>query len=113
LAINVALCLVAVLKGRLLLGVIGIFIPLVSLVAVVRLAAPSSPWARWFYRPGSRKLCRSEARFARSRARHIRIMDLIAGAPSVVASGAAAKADEPAVVATGAAAQPREPARHE
>ena len=107
LVIDVALCLVAVLKGRLLLGLIGIFIPLVSLVAVVRLASPSSPWARWFYRPGSRKLSRAEARFARSRARHARIMDLIAGAPTVVAAGAAAQADK---VASGAAAQPDEPA---
>jgi hypothetical protein len=94
LVINAGLCLVAVLKGRLLLGLIGMFIPLVSLVAVVRLAAPSSPWARWFYRPGSRKLSRCEVRFARTRARHARIMDLIGGAPTVVASGTVAQVDE-------------------
>jgi hypothetical protein len=92
--INLLLCVVAILKGRLLLGVIGVFVPLVSLVAVVRLAAPSSPWARWFYRPGSRRLCRSEARFARSRARHIRIMDVVAGAPTAVAPGGAPQADD-------------------
>ena len=94
LLINVALCVVAVLKGRLLLGLIGVFVPLVSLVAVLRLAAPSSPWARWFYRPGSRRLARCDARFARSRARHVRVMDLVAGAPTPVASGAVAQADE-------------------
>jgi hypothetical protein len=92
--INLALCIVAVLKGRLLLGVIGIFVPLISLVAVVRLAAPSSPWARWFYRPDSRKLARCEARFTRARARHTRIMDVVAGAPTPVASGTVAQADE-------------------
>jgi hypothetical protein len=92
--INVLLCVIAVLKGRLLLGLVGIFVPLVSLVAVVRLAAPGSPWARWFYRPDSRKLTRCEARFARSRARHVRAMDLIAGAPTPVASSAVAHVDE-------------------
>ena len=81
-SINVLLCVVAVLKGRLLLGLIGVFVPLVSLVAVLRLAAPASPWARWFYRPGSRRLSRCEARFARSQARHTRVMDLIAGGRS-------------------------------
>jgi hypothetical protein len=96
LAINAALCVVAVLKGRLLLGLIGMFVPLVSLVAVIRLAAPSSPWARWFYRPDSHKLSRCEARFARSRARHIRVMDLVAGAPTAVATGTAAQSEEPA-----------------
>ncbi|MGN6167873.1 MAG: hypothetical protein ACTHQQ_06835 [Solirubrobacteraceae bacterium] len=93
--INMVLCLIAILKGRLLLGLIGVFIPLVSVVAAARLAAPSSPWARWFYRPGSRKLTRAEARFARSRARHVRVMDVIAGAPTVVASGVV-KTDEAA-----------------
>jgi hypothetical protein len=96
LSINVLLCLIAILKGRLLLGLIGVFVPVVSLVAVIRLAAPSSPWARWFYRPGSGKLARSQARFARSRARRTRIMDLIGGAPTAVATGAVAQADESA-----------------
>ncbi len=92
--INVLLCVVAILKGRHLLGLVGMFVPLVSLVAVIRLAAPSSPWARWFYRPDSRKRSRCEARFARSQARHIRIMDLIGGAPTAVATGAVTPVDE-------------------
>jgi len=94
LSINVLLCLVAILKGRKLLGLIGIFVPLVSLVAVMRLAAPSSPWSRWFYSPGTRKWSRCQARFARSRARHIRVMDLIGGAPTAIASGVVRHADE-------------------
>jgi len=90
LTIDLLFCVLAILKGRLLLGLIGLFVPLVSLVAAMRLAAPSSPWARWFYRSGSRKLTRCKARFARSRARHARIMDLIGGAPTTaVATGAA------------------------
>jgi hypothetical protein len=96
LLINVLLCVTAILRGRLVLGSIGLFVPLVSLVAVIRLAAPSSPWARWFYRPDSRKLSRAEVRFARSRARQTRIMDLIGGEPTAGATGAVGQADKPA-----------------
>ena len=37
------------LKGRVLFGVIGVFIPVVAFVGAVRLAHPASPWARWRY----------------------------------------------------------------
>jgi hypothetical protein len=73
---------VAILKGRHLLGLIGIFLPLVSLVGVVRLAAPASPWSRRFYRSDERKLARSRARYERLAARRRRLADAIAGAPS-------------------------------
>jgi hypothetical protein len=109
LSLNLAVCAIAILKGRLLLGLIGVFVPLVSLVAAVRLAAPSSPWARWFYRPGSHRQSRCQERFARARTRHARIMDLIGGAPSTaVATEAAVDA---ASAATGAAIQIDEPGR--
>jgi hypothetical protein len=95
LSLNLILSLVAILKGRLLLGVIGVFIPLVSLVAAVRLAAPHSVWARWFYRSDSRKRSRCEARFAGQRARHARVLNAIGGTPTtVVATEAVAPADE-------------------
>jgi hypothetical protein len=69
-------------KGRVLLGVVGLFVPLVTLFGAVRLARPSSPWAKWRYPAAKRH--RAEQRFdatrpltrARRRAR-----DLIAGAP--------------------------------
>ena len=80
--IDVLVCVVAILKGRLLLGLIGIFIPPVALWAALRLAAPRSWWARRRYREGSRKLERSTARFERARARHARIEDAIGGRPS-------------------------------
>lgn len=73
----------AILKGRLFLGMIGVFIPLASLVSVSRLAAPGSPWARRFYSAGGRKLTRSQARFERAKARRRRLADAIAGSPSV------------------------------
>jgi len=93
--INVLLCVIAILKGRLLLGLIGVFVPLASAVAAIRLAAPSSPWARRFYRPGSRKLSRCNARFERSRARRARVFDVIGGAPTtVIATATAAPTEE-------------------
>jgi hypothetical protein len=73
----------AILKGRLFLGLIGVFVPLTSVVGVCRLAAPDSPWARRFYDAKGRKLARSRARFERTRARRRRWADTIAGSPGV------------------------------
>lgn len=73
----------AILKGRLFLGLIGVFVPLASIVGVCRLAAPGSPWARRFYNERGRKLARSRARFERIKARRRRLADAIAGSPSV------------------------------
>jgi hypothetical protein len=79
--VDVLLCVLAILKGRLLLGLVGVFVPLFSAVGAVRLASPSSPWARRRYRADSRKLARSRKRFARSHARRIRLMNAIGGTP--------------------------------
>jgi hypothetical protein len=78
----VALSALAILKGKPFLGLIGVFIPPVSLVGVLRLASPTSPWARRFYNPSSRKLERSRVRFARIAARRTRLSNAVAGAPS-------------------------------
>jgi len=79
--IDVLLATAAIVKGKPMMGLIGLFIPVVSLVATVRLASPGSPWARWRYRPGSKKLARSEARWRRIKARRKRVVDAILGAP--------------------------------
>jgi hypothetical protein len=86
--IDLVLSAVAIVKGKPVLGLVGIFIPLVSIVAGLRLASPGSPWARRFYRPGSRRLARAERRWGRIRARRRRISDTVAGAPDVTAIGA-------------------------
>jgi hypothetical protein len=72
----------AILKGRPFLGLIGIFLPPFSIVGMLRLAAPTSPWARRFYRSDGRKLARAQARYARVHLRRRRLADAIAGAPS-------------------------------
>jgi hypothetical protein len=83
---NVALASVTFLKGRLALGVLAVFIPLVGLVAALRLAKPGSPWSRWFYakrRP--ERLERARRRFTADRRAAVlgrRIQDLIGGTPS-------------------------------
>ena len=79
---DVILSAVAILKGKPLLGLVGIFIPFVSLVGAIRLARPGSPWARRRYARGSRKLARAEARWERIAGRRRRFTDAIAGAPT-------------------------------
>lgn len=82
LAIVIGISAIAALKGKYTCAVVGVPIPLVSLVAAIRLAEPDSPWARRRYAPGSGKLARATARGERHRARYRRWQDLIAGAPS-------------------------------
>lgn len=85
------LSVICFLKGRLLLGVIGVFIPVVALVGAVRLAHPSSPWARWRYR--GPRLEEARERFDPSRRAgrwQRRFGDLVAGAPTREPPGAVA-----------------------
>ena len=81
-AVHVAYCVVCILKGKIWLGLIGLFVPLLGLAGMVRVAKPRSPWARRFYAPGSRRLERARARYARLERRRHRLMDAVAGAPS-------------------------------
>jgi hypothetical protein len=83
-AVVLALCLVALLKGRTMLGIAGLVFPPLALLGVVRLARPNSPWARWRYAADSRRMRWARQRFERQARRHQRWQDRIAGAPSVV-----------------------------
>jgi hypothetical protein len=80
--IDLVFATLAILKGKPLLGLIGVFIPLTSIVGTVRLAAPSSPWARWRYSPDGHRMARSQARFKRVRERRLRLLNAVGGAPS-------------------------------
>ncbi|MCO1656459.1 hypothetical protein KDL28_15465 [Pseudonocardia sp. S2-4] len=80
LVVDMLFVLVAILKGRTLLGVVGVFVPVLALVAAVRLAHPRSPWARRRYRPGSARLARARRRFPEGRRnRWDPLVDLFAG----------------------------------
>jgi hypothetical protein len=61
--VNLCAALVAILKGRAVWGVVGVFIPVAAVVAALRLARPTSPWARRRYSPGTRRWQRSRERF--------------------------------------------------
>ena len=81
-AVNLVFALVTILKGRVVLGVVGMFIPVVALVTALRLARPTSPWARRRYRRGSRRWRRSRARFPPGhRTRWDAVVDLFAAVP--------------------------------
>jgi hypothetical protein len=77
------LAIVCFSKGRVLLGVVGLFVPVVALAGAVRLAHPASPWARWRYDDERRR--RAQSRFAPdrplSRAGR-RLGDIVVGRPS-------------------------------
>ena len=84
-ALNGALVAVTLLKGKLGMGILGIFLFPLPVVTAIRLARPGSPWARWRYgrRPG--KLARAQRREETFTAvwalRRQRVLDLLAGAP--------------------------------
>ncbi|WP_285638188.1 hypothetical protein [Lentzea sp. NBRC 102530] len=65
--VNLCLAIVALLKGKIWTGLLGLLVPVVPAVGAVRLARPGSPWARWRYPEGSRKLTRAYRREARIR----------------------------------------------
>jgi hypothetical protein len=88
-AVDVLLCALAILKGKPILGLLGVFIPFASLAGAIRLASPTSPWARRFYPADGHKQARSQARFERIRARRRRALDVIGGAPSLPAGNVA------------------------
>ncbi|PRY00576.1 hypothetical protein [Allonocardiopsis opalescens] len=70
---NLAMSVVTLLKGKIWTGIVGVFVPGLALVGAVRLAVPSSPWARWRYPAGSRKLARAHRRNLRIRRPLIRL----------------------------------------
>jgi len=85
--LNIVLAVVTFLKGKLMLGILSIFVPLVGLIGAIRLAKPHSPWAKWFYKRNPRKVERSQSRFGSTcQTRSVRFnrwcADLIGGTPS-------------------------------
>jgi hypothetical protein len=82
-AIVLTLSTVCFLKGRILLGVVGLFVPFAAAVGAARLGRPTSPWARRRY--AGTRLERAKARFGpdtRGARWQRRVGDLVAGAPS-------------------------------
>jgi hypothetical protein len=76
------LAAVAIVKGKLLIGLVGVFVPLVALVGAIRLARPGSRWAKRRYAAGGEKLRRAQSRERRRHSRRTAWMNRIGGAPS-------------------------------
>jgi len=91
--VDVALALVSVLEGHVVAAVIGVFVPVVALVTALRLARPTSPWARRRYPPGSDRARRSRERFpAGRRTRWDALVDLFAPGTDPATPRSAARA---------------------
>ena len=82
----VGLAAIAFAKGRVLLGVIGLFVPIAALFGAVRLARPASPWAQLALRrmPSRARRGALRRRPSGSSACAAAIGDLVAGRPSEV-----------------------------
>ncbi|WP_245984045.1 hypothetical protein [Streptomyces tateyamensis] len=87
-SVNALLSVVALFKGKMWTGLLGIMVPGISWIGAIRLARPSSPWARWRYaeRPRRRARALRRERLLHARADRARtwLFDLIAGAPDKV-----------------------------
>lgn len=88
LVVNFCFVLIALFKGKARMAVVGALVPFVALVGAVRLARPTSMWAKRFYRNRHRARSRSvlrayhhDVRWAGPRRR---FQDLIGGAPDRV-----------------------------
>lgn len=82
-AVNLLLCVICLLKGKVVTGVIGIAIIVVAVVGAVRLAKPGSWWATHLYARRPRSARRAASRYGeRYEQRWNRLRDLIAGAPT-------------------------------
>ncbi len=81
-AIDLALAMLVIYKGKPLLGLVGLFLPPVSVVGALRLASPTSRWAQRRYPPEGAKMARARVRFERVAKRRRRLRNAIAGAPS-------------------------------
>nr|WTB30627.1 hypothetical protein OG781_14995 [Streptomyces sp. NBC_00830] len=85
LLINFCFVLIALFKGKARMAVIGTLVPFVALFGAIRLARPTSKWAKRFYRnrhrARSRALLRAYHHDRRWAGPRRRFQDLIGGAP--------------------------------
>ena len=81
-AVNLLLCVICLLKGKIVTGVTGIVIGGVALIGAIRLAKPGSWWAAHLYASRPRRARRAASRYnQRHQERWNRLRDLVAGAP--------------------------------
>ncbi|HEY2296740.1 MAG TPA: hypothetical protein VGH43_03340 [Jatrophihabitans sp.] len=77
-AINMVFTVMCLLKGKLATGIISLPVPLIAVIGALRLAKPTSFWARRFYKAG--KMTHAHKRFGpRQQRRHERLRRLVGG----------------------------------
>ena len=86
-ALQVAICSIAVLKGKFVFGLVGLFLPIFAYVGAIRLARPQSPWARRRYSPEGRKMARARERERKWARRRERWSDFVGGTPGQAPAG--------------------------
>ena len=83
--VNLAICAIAISKGKVVMGVVGVLVPIVGLIGAIRLAKPHSPWRG---RASTPRAARSSRRrwpaTSGTRARYQRFQDQVAGAPTAL-----------------------------
>lgn len=81
-AVHLVFALVCAFKGKGFVAVTGVLVPIVAIISAVRVAKPDSPWARRYYRAGSRKMTKAEKRREKElNGRVARLRDALAGTP--------------------------------
>jgi hypothetical protein len=81
-AVNIIFVVLAVVKGKRFCAIASAFVPVVGMVASLRLARPGSIWASRRYASHSRKAEEAKRRDARMRRVQDRVLNVIAGTPS-------------------------------
>jgi hypothetical protein len=82
-AFTLLLCVICLLKGKVVTGIVGIFFSPAALIGAVRLAKPGSWWATRRYTGRARLASRAARRFdQRHHDRWNWVRDFVAGAPS-------------------------------
>nr|WP_137725244.1 hypothetical protein [Prescottella subtropica] len=83
LLIQYGLAMIVLLKGKIWTGLLGLFFVPLLLVGSIRLARPTSPWARWRYTSNPGKQARAAVRDTRFHApttrAKIRVQEAVAG----------------------------------
>jgi hypothetical protein len=83
--VNGGFALVALSKGKVFTGLLGMLVPVFAVIGALRLARPQSPWAHRRYPADSAKARRAQRREERggwARRLRVRVYDAIAGKPS-------------------------------
>ena len=86
--VNFCFVLIALFKGKTRMAVLGTLVPFVALIGAIRLARPTSMWAKRFYRnrhrARSRAVLRAYHHDVRWAGPRRKFQDLIGGAPDRV-----------------------------